>query len=94
MSVFNDRENILSVFGAPARKILLIRIGRQIHKTTFAASLTQNFIVHRNLSLGISGFFPLVHYLTFGIDLKASGSTGAKEQRLEFFRTAGNEFIL
>jgi hypothetical protein len=53
MLVIDDVQNVLPVFSAPAVKILWLRIGSQIDKTTLAASQAGKRLFH-NLTLFIA----------------------------------------
>jgi len=47
MLVFYDIQDVLPVFSAPAVKILLLRVGSQIDKTTLAASQAGKPLFHK-----------------------------------------------
>jgi hypothetical protein len=54
MAVFDDVQNILPVFGAPAVKIIRPGISRQINEATFAALQTGKRLFHNLYLLPLS----------------------------------------
>jgi hypothetical protein len=76
MAVLNDIEDVMSVFGAPTVKILLLSIGGQIDETTFTAAFAGKRLFH-NLSCFSPNTFNLGFKLARKVNLRCFFSTSA-----------------